>query len=142
MDLISLYLYGCKYFKFPVGHPVIHLGDACQNSEVMLRKEGLIKVCIPPPLKIYHSVLPCRCNGSVMFCLCRSCDIECNTDGECAHETVAEMTLTGTWVIKENMLDMQKGYEVVEIIEEYEYVVTQCDPHTGQGGLFVEYIVK
>jgi len=52
------------------------------------------------------------------------------------------MTLTGTWVIKENMLDMQKGYEVVEIIEEYEYVVTQCDPHTGQGGLFVEYIVK
>jgi hypothetical protein len=29
---------------------------------------------------------------------------------------------------------------VVEVYEVYEYKVTQYDPATGQGGLFVEYI--
>ena len=28
VDVMSLYPYICKYFKFPVGHPVIHVGDA------------------------------------------------------------------------------------------------------------------
>jgi len=35
---------------------------------------------------------------------------------------------------------LQKGYEINEIIEVYEYAVTQYDPQTGEGGLFVEYI--
>jgi len=35
---------------------------------------------------------------------------------------------------------VQKGYEIVEIIEVYEYAVTQYDPQTGESGLFVEYI--
>jgi len=55
-----------------------------------------------------------------MFCLFRSCAIECNTDGECVHETVAERALTGTWVIDEVRIAMQMGYEIVEIIEVYE----------------------
>jgi len=75
-----------------------------------------------------------------MFSLCRSCATECKTDGECAHETVAERALTGTWVIDEVRRAVQKGYEIVEIIEVYEYAVTQYDPQTGEGGLFVEYI--
>jgi len=29
VEVMSLYPYICKYFKFPVGHPVIHVGDAC-----------------------------------------------------------------------------------------------------------------
>jgi len=44
------------------------------------------------------------------------------------------------WVNDEVMLAVQKGYEIVEIFEEYEYGVTHYDPQTGQGGLFVEYI--
>ena len=28
VDVMSLYPFVCKYFKFPVGHPVIHVGDA------------------------------------------------------------------------------------------------------------------
>jgi len=72
-----------------------------------------------------------------MFCLCRSCATECNTDGECAHNTVAERALTGTWVIGEVKMAVQKGYEINEV---YEYAVTQYDPQTGDGGLFVEYI--
>jgi len=37
VDVMSLYPYVCKYFKFPLGHPVIHVGDACQDTEAMLR---------------------------------------------------------------------------------------------------------
>ena len=35
---------------------------------------------------------------------------------------------------------MQKGYVLVEEQEVYEYRVTQYDPQTGTGGLFVQYI--
>ena len=43
VDVIGLYPYVCKYFKFPVGHPVIHVGDACRDKEAILQKEGLVK---------------------------------------------------------------------------------------------------
>jgi len=63
VDVMSLYPYVCKYFKFPVGHLVIHVGGACQESEAMLRKEGLIKCCfLPPSHRLYHPVLPFRCS--------------------------------------------------------------------------------
>jgi len=81
----------------------------------MLRKEGLIKCCVLPPQKLYHSVLPCRCNDRLLFCLCKTCPSEQNGDGECAHETVAEMALIGTWVIDKVRLAVQKGYEVIVI---------------------------
>jgi len=32
LDVMSLYHYVCKYFKYPLGHPVIHVGDACQDT--------------------------------------------------------------------------------------------------------------
>jgi hypothetical protein len=35
---MSLYPYICKYFKFPVGHPVIHVGDACKDKEAVYRR--------------------------------------------------------------------------------------------------------
>jgi len=35
---------------------------------------------------------------------------------------------------------LQMGYEIVEIIEVYEYAATQYDPKTCEGGLFVVYI--
>ena len=43
VDVMSLYYYICKYFKFPVGHPIIDVGDACRDREACLRKEGLMK---------------------------------------------------------------------------------------------------
>ena len=96
VHVMNLYPNVCKYFKFPLGHAVIHVGDACQDTEAMLRKEGLIKCCVLPPQKLYHSVLPCRCNDRLLFCLCKTCPSEQNGDGECAHETVAERVLIGT----------------------------------------------
>jgi hypothetical protein len=35
---------------------------------------------------------------------------------------------------------LQKGYKILVIYEVYEYAVTQYDPKTSQGGLFVQYI--
>jgi hypothetical protein len=32
-DVMSLYPYICKYFKFPIWHPTIHTGNACADKE-------------------------------------------------------------------------------------------------------------
>ena len=33
VDVMSLYLYICKYLKFPVGHPILHVGDVCKDIQ-------------------------------------------------------------------------------------------------------------
>jgi len=48
--------------------------------------------------------------------------------------------LDGTWVIDEVRLAVNKGYKILEIQEVYQYEVTQYNPDTGEGGIFVEYI--
>ena len=103
----------------------------------MLKKKGLIKCRILPPRRFYHPVLLFRCNNKLLFCLCRTCAIECIFEDECSHETVDERALTGTWVIDKVRMVVQKGYEVIEIFEVFVYEVTQYDPQTGEGGLFV-----
>jgi hypothetical protein len=60
--------------------------------------------------------------------------------GECQHFSDAERCLEGTWVIYEVRLAVNKGYKILEIQEVYQYEVTQYNPDTGEGGLFVEYI--
>ena len=124
MDVMSLYPCICKYGKFPVGHPVIHAGDACRDTEAMLQKEGLIKCTVLPPTCLYHVVWPYRCNNKLLFCLCRSCAKQQDFENECPHSTDAERALTGTWVMDEVRLAVQKGYKVLEIFEVYEYDVT------------------
>ena len=57
VDIMSLYSYICKYFKFPIGHPTIHVGDACKDTETCLCMDELIKCTIVPPQKLYHPVL-------------------------------------------------------------------------------------
>ena len=37
-------------------------------------------------------------------------------------------------------LAVEKGYRILDIYEDYEYQVTQYNPKTGEGGLFVDYI--
>ena len=96
VDVLSLYPYISKYFKFPIGHPVIHVGDACRDKETMPQKQGLIKCIILPPKRLYHPVLPFRFNKKLLFCLCKSCAIQQNFENEFAHETIAERALTGT----------------------------------------------
>jgi hypothetical protein len=56
VDVMSLYPWMCKYFKFPVGHPTIRLD--CEDIPTMLAKEVLIRCTVLPPRDMYHSVLP------------------------------------------------------------------------------------
>ena len=59
-DVMSLYPYIRKYFKFPIGHSVVHVGDICKDIRACLQMEGLIKCTILPPTDLYHPVLPFR----------------------------------------------------------------------------------
>jgi len=42
--------------------------------------------------------------------------------------------------MEEVRLAVQKAYKILEIQEVYEYKVSQYNPETGDGGLFVNYI--
>jgi hypothetical protein len=109
VDVMSLYPYICKYYKMPVGHPKIHVGDACQNIDRCMSMEGLIKCRIVPPKNLYHPVLPFRNNHKLLFCLCSSCVLQQNCSNECGHTSDQERALTATWVIDEVRLAVQKG---------------------------------
>jgi len=98
-----------------------------------------MKCTIVPPKDLYHPVLSFRHNKKLLFCLCRSWVLEQNTTGECQHFSDAERCLDGTRVI-EVRLAVNKRYKISEIQEVYQYEVTQYNPDTGGGGLFVEYI--
>jgi len=129
---MSLYSFIRKYFKSPGGHPVIHVGEACKNKEACLRMNALIKYSIVPPQKLYHPVLPFRCNKKLIFCLCRSCVFR-SASGECEHTKDEERALTGTWLLDEVRLALEKCYKICVIYEVYEYQVTQFNPDTCEG---------
>jgi hypothetical protein len=114
VDVMSLYPYICKYFKFPLGHPIIQIGDAFKYKVAFLQMEGLIKCSIVPPKKLYHPVLPYRSNNKLLFCLCRSCVYERNISGECKHLGDDYRTLTGTWFLDEVRLAVEKGYKITK----------------------------
>jgi len=98
-----------------------------------------MKCSIVPPERLYHPVLPFRANQKLMFSLCRTCVLTSNT-GDCCHKTFQHRLLTGTWVIDEVRLAVQKVYRILEIREMYEYNVTRYDPDTREGGMFAGYI--
>ena len=105
---MSLYPFICKYFKSPIVHPVIHVGDAYKDMEAMLHKNGLMKCSILPSGHLYNPVRPFRCNNILSFCLRRTCAIQQIRTTACTHETVAERALIGKWVLDEIRLAVQK----------------------------------
>jgi hypothetical protein len=127
---MSLYPYICKYFKFPIGHPIIHKGDACADIEACLKMEGLMKCKIVPPTNL--SPRPTiQIQETVILPVPNMCT---------RHRSDAERCLEGTWVIDEIRLAVDKGYKILKILEVYEYKVTRYDPDTGNGVLFAESI--
>jgi len=60
VDVMSLYPYTCKNFKFNVRHPTIHVGIAFTDIKACLRLDGMIKCSVVPPETFYHHVLPLR----------------------------------------------------------------------------------
>jgi hypothetical protein len=138
-DIMSLYPYICKYFKFPVGHPTLYVGAECANITEILKKEGVIKCRIlAQNTSLYHPVLPYRCRNKLIFALCRTCAEEITSE-ECCHDE-SEREFTGTWVIDEVRKAVEMGYVIREIYEFYEYVVEQYNSEKKEGGLFVDYI--
>ena len=129
-DTMSLYPYICKYFKFPIGHPIIHVGDTGADIEACLKMEGPMKCKIVPPKDLYHPVQPYRCDRKLLFCLCRTCVLEHNAKSECQDLSDAERCVEGTWVIDEVRLAVAKGYKILEVLEVYKYKVTCYDPET------------
>ena len=106
--MLWVYPYICEYDKFPIGHTIINVEEACNNKVTCLQVEGLIKCSIVPPINFYHPVLPYRCNNKILYCLCRSCVYARNISGDCKHLRDDERTLTGTWVLDEIRLAVEK----------------------------------
>jgi hypothetical protein len=123
VNVMSLYPFVCKYHKLPIVHPITHVVDACKGNCAMLWKEGFIKCSILSPKRMYHPVLPYRCNNKPLFCLCKSCVMVQNTS-DCTHDSVSEKSLVGTWVVDEVRLAVDKGYRLIEVYEFYEYEIT------------------
>ena len=140
VDVMSLYSFNCKYFKFPIGDPIFHVGNACINKEACLQVDGLIKCTIVPPRKLYHSVLPYRSNNKQLFSLCMSCVYERNISGECTHLRDDERAPNGTWFLDEVRLGVEKVYRFLDIYEVYEYLITQYSRETDEAGIVVDYI--
>ena len=65
VDVMSLYPYIFKYFKFPVGNPVIHVADTCKDKEACLHLDGLIKCSVVPP-EVSPAPLPSQSETHVL----------------------------------------------------------------------------
>jgi len=116
VEVMSLQPYICTYFKFPVVHPVNHVGDECKDMETCLRMDGLIKCTIVPPEKLYPPVPTYGCNKNFMFCMCRTYCQTCCTR-ECVHTADDERSWTGKLIMDEVRLALEKGYKMLEIYE-------------------------
>ena len=91
-----------------------------------------------PPRNLYHPVFPYTSNITLFSC--RSCVYERNISGECKHLRDNEWALTGTWVLDEVRLAVEKVYRILDIYVVYEYQITQYSRETAEGGLFVDII--
>ena len=89
--------------------------------------------------EIYHPEQPFNAYQKLMFSFCRTCVLTSNRE-QCCHKIDEERATTGTFVIDEVRLAVQKGYRILEIHEMYEYSITRYDPETREGGLFTDYI--
>ncbi|KAL4223399.1 hypothetical protein ACF0H5_016870 [Mactra antiquata] len=68
-DVTSLYPWMNKRCKISMGHPDIITDD----FKDLHRYEGLVKCKVLPPRGLYIAVLPTKCNGKLLFSLCRTC---------------------------------------------------------------------
>lgn len=137
LDFCSLYPFICKYGRFPVGHPKLHIGNEECSKIKLDSTNGLIKCKILPPRDLFHLVLPLKMNNKLMFVLCRTCGQSFSS--LCSH-TEDERALVGTWIIDEVNLALKKGYEMQEVYEIWEYKVSQLGE--GSLGLFGSFMNK
>jgi hypothetical protein len=91
VDVIRLYVYICKYGKFPVGHSKVYVGaDSPPNC---LEREGVIKCKGLPPRRLsFNSSIQkqIQTDVSLVFSLCRHYE-----PGRLTH-SVEERCIVGT----------------------------------------------
>ena len=134
-DVKSLYPFINKTGKIPIGHPQI----ITDNFDSIENYEGLIKCKIVPPKDLYIPVLPVKCNGKLMFSLCRCCS-ETYQKAECKH-TDHERSFVGTWVTDEVKEALSAGYKIMNVYEVWHFSeISQYDPSTKTGGIFTQYV--
>ena len=127
VDFTSLYPDRNKNEEYPLGHPII----ITQNFADVSSYKGLLKLKILPPRDLYHPVLPFKCNGKLMFSLCRTCTLNLQQE-PCTHSD-EERAFVGTWVSLEIDKAIEKGYKVLEIYEVWHFSDFSSD-------LFKDYI--
>ena len=137
--MISLYPYIRKYFKFPLGRPTIHVGEACREKQAMMITEDLIKCNILPPKTLYHPVLQFRSKNKLLFCPMNTCASVSNFSGECMHASV-EKSPNRNLGSRRSSIGYSIGLKVLEIFELYEYSLTQYDLRLCEGSVFADYI--
>ena len=134
-DVTSLYPFVNKTGKIPIGHPTI----ITENFDNLENYEGLIKCKVLPPKGLYTPVLPVKCNGKLLFSLCRACG-ETYQQSKCKHNTEAR-SFIGTWVTDELKMAHANGYKLLKVYEVWHFdEMSQYDPSTKTGGLFTEYV--
>ena len=110
VDFCSLYPWGLKWSVYPVGHPKI----ITENFQPITAEDcpyfGLIECTVLPPRRLLHPVLPYKCNGKLMFPLCRVCAE--TQHGEYCDHSDEDRALTDSWVSMELMKALEKGYRV------------------------------
>ncbi|XP_067296541.1 uncharacterized protein [Pseudorasbora parva] len=116
LDFTSLYPYCQATKSYPIEHPQIIFND----FEPIENYYGLIKATVYPPRKLLHPVLPYRCQGKLMFPLCRTCAHDQNQTTSCTH-TNEERALSGCWVSIELLKAVEKGYVVAKIDEVWHF---------------------
>ncbi|KAL2102869.1 hypothetical protein ACEWY4_002037 [Coilia grayii] len=128
VDFTSLYPSCQSLYDYPTHHPQIILSDFQPIENYF----GLIKATVLPPRGLLHPVLPHRCNGKLMFPLCRVCAETLNQTTPCVHSD-AERSLKGCWVSLELLKAIEKGYVIQKVDEVWHF------PNKS-GDLFVNYV--
>ena len=134
VDYTSLYPFVNKNCKYPVGHPQIINNPPLGIEEYF----GLAMCKVLPPRGLYHPVLPYRCNGKLMFPLCRTCAETqvklplTERTPSCSHNE-DERAMTGTWCTPELLEAKRQGYTMVQLYEVWHF------PHTSHL-LFKNYV--
>ena len=134
-DVTSLYPFINKTGKIPIGHPEI----ITDNFKSLDNYEGLIKCKILPPRGLYIPVLPSKCNGKLMFSLCRTCSE--NYQKTACHHLDDERAFIGTWVTDEVKEALSLGYKIMTVYEVWHFKeISQYDPNSKTGGIFTQYV--
>ncbi|XP_074604005.1 uncharacterized protein LOC141857411 [Brevipalpus obovatus] len=116
VDFTSLYPYVLKVNMFPYGHPKVLRRDFDFTLQSYF---GFVRCIVLPPRDLFIPVLPVKSDGKLVFHLCSKC---CNSrqQTKCEHQD-SEREILGTWTTPELLLAIDEGYQIVDIIEVYNY---------------------